>query len=497
MIPAVSEGQYDIGMTGITIRDDRKEKVDFSDPYMRSEMRMLVRADEDRFTDAAGFAALEDGLIGTQAGITPFYVAVYDVLDGNEANPRIKLFETIGAAIQALRAGDVDLVLTDSTGGEGYVKANPDTFKLIGEPLGTEEFGFIFPKGSDLVAPVNAAIAEMKADGTLDALEPEVVRRLPDRPIGPTWPRRRHGDADAISLVAGRGGGCSGSGSLWSRRRRRDLRADPRDALGGHRRHRQVTVVAFALASALGLALAVCVLSGSVVLRQAARFYIEIVRGIPILVLLFYIAFVGAPALVAGWNALAEPLGLGAVADPRHLADVAGDPRADHRLCRLHRRGVPRRHPVGRSRARSRPPRRSASRAGSASASWCFPQAIRTILPPLGNDFIALIKDSALVSVLGVADITQLGKIYAAGSFRFFETYNVVALLYLMMTVGLSLALRALERRLAVAAGLRACRSGSSAVPSARRSRRRHSGSECPRTAAPAPAGSGCWSRHG
>ena len=170
MIPAVSEGQADIGMTGITIRDDRKEKVDFSDPYMHSEMRMLVRADETRFTDAKTFADDPALLIGSQAGVTPFYVAVYDVLDGDEANPRIKLFETIGAAIQAMRAGDVDLVLTDSTGGEGYVRANPDVFKLIGDPLGAEEFGFIFPKGSDLVAPVNAAIAELKADGTIDAL---------------------------------------------------------------------------------------------------------------------------------------------------------------------------------------------------------------------------------------------------------------------------------------------------------------------------------------
>ena len=57
MIPAVSEGQYDIGMTGITIREDRLEKVDFSAPYMLSEMRMIVRADEARFSDAAGFAA--------------------------------------------------------------------------------------------------------------------------------------------------------------------------------------------------------------------------------------------------------------------------------------------------------------------------------------------------------------------------------------------------------------------------------------------------------
>ena len=117
MIPAVSEGQYDMGMTGITIRDDRAEMVDFSDAYMRSEMVMLVRGDEERFADAAGFAANDDLLVAAQPGTTPFYVGVYDVLDGNEANPRIILFETFGAGVQALRTGDVDLVLTDGTAG--------------------------------------------------------------------------------------------------------------------------------------------------------------------------------------------------------------------------------------------------------------------------------------------------------------------------------------------------------------------------------------------
>ena len=77
-----------------------------------------------------------------------------------------------------------------------------------------------------------------------------------------------------------------------------------------------------------------------------------------------------------------------------------------------------------------------------------FPQAIRTILPPLGNDFVAMVKDSSLVSVLGVADITQMGKVYASGSFRFFETYSIVAYIYLILTIGLSLALRQLEKRL-------------------------------------------------
>jgi polar amino acid transport system substrate-binding protein len=170
MIAAVSEGQFDLGMTGITIRDDRREMVDFSEPYMTSQMLMMVRGDEERFTDAAGFAADPDLLMAAQPGTTPFYVGVYDVLDGDEANPRILKFETFGAGLEALRAGDVDLVLSDSTAANGYVSASDGALKIIGEPLGTEQFGFIFPRGSDLVGPINAAIAAMEADGTLDRL---------------------------------------------------------------------------------------------------------------------------------------------------------------------------------------------------------------------------------------------------------------------------------------------------------------------------------------
>ena len=76
----------------------------------------------------------------------------------------------IGATVQALKAGDVDTVLTDSVAAKGYVDSSNGALKVIGGPLGTEDFGFIFPKGSDLVAPVNAAITALKADGTLDAL---------------------------------------------------------------------------------------------------------------------------------------------------------------------------------------------------------------------------------------------------------------------------------------------------------------------------------------
>jgi polar amino acid transport system substrate-binding protein len=170
MIEAVRQGQFDVGMDGITITDERKTQVDFSEPYMVSEQYMLVRANEDRFTDAASFAANEELLVGAQSGTTNFYVAVYNVLDGDEANPRIKLFDTFGASVQALKSGDVDLVLMDKTSAAGYMGAEPDAFKIVGEPLGTEEFGFIFTPGSDLVEPVNAAIQSMKEDGTIEAL---------------------------------------------------------------------------------------------------------------------------------------------------------------------------------------------------------------------------------------------------------------------------------------------------------------------------------------
>jgi len=170
MIQAVSDKQYDMGMTGITIKDDRKEKVDFSDPYMLSEIFMLVRGDETRFTDAKAFAADEKLLVGAQAGTSPFYVAVYNVLDGNEQNPRIKLMDTFASTVAALQAGDVDLVLTDSAAGKALSDSSGGKLKMIGAPLQAEEFGFIFPKGSDLVAPINAGIAALKADGTFDRL---------------------------------------------------------------------------------------------------------------------------------------------------------------------------------------------------------------------------------------------------------------------------------------------------------------------------------------
>ncbi|MBL8576606.1 MAG: amino acid ABC transporter permease [Mesorhizobium sp.] len=212
-----------------------------------------------------------------------------------------------------------------------------------------------------------------------------------------------------------------------------------------------VTIVAFAMASALGLGVALMALSRSRLLSQTARFYVEIIRGIPILVLLFWIAFAGVPVFVAGWNYLAAPLQQAGVIGEMQVRDVSLLWRAiialtiaySSFIAEIFRAGI---QSVGAGQI-------EAAKALGLSRYRRFrhvvwPQAFRTILPPYSNDFVSMVKDSSLVSVLGVADLTQMGKVYAAGTFRFFETYSIVAYIYLILTVGLSLALRALERRM-------------------------------------------------
>jgi len=208
-----------------------------------------------------------------------------------------------------------------------------------------------------------------------------------------------------------------------------------------------VSLLGFALASLLGLALAIASLSSAMWLRQSARFFIEIIRGVPMMVLLLYVAFVLAPALVMLWNSLAEPLGL----ERLKSRDFSMLYRAVLALCIGYSAFIAE---VFRAGLQSVETGQIEAAKSLGLSRWqqfrhiVFPQAIRTILPPLGNDFVAMVKDSSLVSVLGVADITQLGKVTAAGNFRYFETYNMVAILYLSLTVLLSIALKRLEEKM-------------------------------------------------
>ncbi|HPE89434.1 MAG TPA: amino acid ABC transporter permease [Spirochaetia bacterium] len=212
-----------------------------------------------------------------------------------------------------------------------------------------------------------------------------------------------------------------------------------------------VALASYAASLALGLLLGLARSSRLRPLREASTFYIELVRGLPMLVILYYIAFVGAPALAEVLNGLLAPLIRAGAVKAFQARDFSFATRAGLALtlgyaafiAEIFRAGiesvdkgqVEAAHALGLSHSQTM-------------LRVVLPQAVKNVLPALANEFVAIIKDSALVSVLGVQDITQIGKVYAASTFKFFETYNVVAFFYLCMTVSLSMLVRALERRL-------------------------------------------------
>lgn len=165
MIQAVSNGQFDAAADGITITEERAQQVDFSDGYIQISQRLLALVGEDRFASMDDFIANESLLLGTQTGTTNYETA-RNLLPEN----RIQAFEQFPFAVAALLNSDVDAVIMDETAGQGYVGTNAERLELIGPAISSDELGFIFPRGSDLVEPVNLALAEMRSSGKLDEL---------------------------------------------------------------------------------------------------------------------------------------------------------------------------------------------------------------------------------------------------------------------------------------------------------------------------------------
>lgn len=224
-----------------------------------------------------------------------------------------------------------------------------------------------------------------------------------------------------------------------------------------------VTLVSFSLAMIIGLITAFALMSTgqgvvSVIVRNIATLYVQLVRGIPMLVLIFYTALVIIPALIGlisafgtwigemGWLPAENFLSNLSVRDVDFLwrGIIALAINYGAFSAEVFRAGI---QSIEKGQL-------EASRA--LGLNWLqmmryvvLPQAVRRILPPLGNDFISMLKESSLVSVLGVGEITQLGRKYSASSFLYAETFNVVAFLYLSLTLILSLGVKFMEQRMA------------------------------------------------
>jgi polar amino acid transport system permease protein len=219
----------------------------------------------------------------------------------------------------------------------------------------------------------------------------------------------------------------------------------------------RTSLSAYAIALVLGLLAGLGRLSNNVFLKNLSRLYVELVRGIPMLVLIFFIALVGVPAVIDLFVALGEwliSIGLVALGTPLTTLEnqaVSMNARAivalsvtyGAFLAEIFRAGI---QSIGHGQMEAA--RSLGMSYPQAMRYIILPQAIRNVLPALGNDFIAMVKDSSLVSVLAVRDITQVARLYAGTSFRYREAYITLAVLYLTITVSLSLVVQVVERRL-------------------------------------------------
>ncbi|HEC09317.1 MAG TPA: amino acid ABC transporter permease [Acidimicrobiales bacterium] len=195
----------------------------------------------------------------------------------------------------------------------------------------------------------------------------------------------------------------------------------------------KTTLYSFGLAFVLGLITGLGRISRFFVFRNLARTYVEFIRGIPMLVLIFTIALVVVPQV-------SESLGRENSVSPEWRAIIALALIYGGYMAEIFRGGIqaiPKgQMEAGRSLGMSR---------GQTMKSIILPQAMRIIIPPLGNDFIAILKDTSLLSVLGILEVTQLARQYASSTFKFREGYLVTSFIYLLLTVALSLMLAGFE----------------------------------------------------
>jgi polar amino acid transport system substrate-binding protein len=163
IFPAMQAGEFDMLADGVTVTDERAKIVDFSTAYVEVNQYLLVRAAETRTVEQ--MKADTNAKIGTQIGTTN-EIAAKAFFTGK----KIQAFEDFGAAVLALKSSDIDGVVIDNIAGTGFMTENKGVFKFAGQIAAGEKLAFVFPPKSALKDAVNQALADMKADGTLEKL---------------------------------------------------------------------------------------------------------------------------------------------------------------------------------------------------------------------------------------------------------------------------------------------------------------------------------------
>ncbi|HCW7489365.1 TPA: ABC transporter permease subunit [Staphylococcus aureus] len=387
LLGALKTGKIDIIISGMTSTPERKKQVDFSDSYMMTKNIMLVK--KDKVNDYKDIKDFNNKKVGAQKGTEQEKIAQTEI-----ENASITSLSRLPDVILALKSGKVEGVVVEKPVAEAYLKQNPK-LGISNVKFNEEEKDTVIavPKDSPkLLSQINKTIKEVKDKGLIDKYMTNAANAMND-------------DSGFISKY----------GSFF---------------LKGIKITILISLIGVALGSILGAFVALMKLSKIKIISCIASIYIEILRGTPMLVQVFIVFFgitaalgLDISALVCGTIALV-------INSSAYIAEIirAGINAVDKGQMEAARSlGLNYRQTM---------------------KSVIMPQAIKNILPALGNEFITLIKESSIVSTIGVGEIMFNAQVVQGISFDPFTPLLVAAALYFVLTFVLTRIMNMIEGRL-------------------------------------------------
>ncbi len=396
LLSGLARGDIDFAMNGIELTPDRQARHRLSRSYYTYRLQLVARVDEQRF-DSLETCQKIGGVVGTLGD-----TASSRLLD--ERQMKSKVYDGQAEPYQDLALGRIDAVLLDEPVAVYYARQNPK-LKFVGQPFQEGQYVIAFRKDQEeLAAQVDAALDRLEQQGELARIKTKW-----ENPVGDVL--ADSGKTFRFSYYFP----MLCSAALVTI---------------------EVSVCSMAIAMFVGLLVAMCRLYAPLPVQWGAIAYVEFFRGIPVLLLL-YLLYYGLPTIVAQAN-----LGFQFKPSDFTVAILAFGLNYAAYEAEIYRAGISS-IPAGQWEA-------AASLGMSRPLTFrriILPQALRMIIPPVTNDFIALFKDTSLVSVIAVVELTKQYQILAKSSLKYLEIGGATALLYLLMSVPLGFLARYLEKR--------------------------------------------------
>lgn len=418
LIPGLSRDLYDMATEGQEITPEHEEAVLFSVPYYVTGLQLCVRRNEflvNTIEDCKG------RVVGTLKESSAFYLL--NGLGGVD----IRAYPTEVNGFDDLANGRLNAVLFDAPVALFYGGPRPEV-KFIKPEISRIAYGFAFSKDKkELLDQVNTVLMKMRQNGELRKIlerwnlwNEATANEFQDSSTSTTEPVMYSAWVEHIQPKTG-----------FEQRVKRYIGFLP-ILCKGALLTLEVSILSMLLAVALGFFLAIVRVYAPLPLGILATIYIEIVRGTPVLIQLFFI-FYGLPALGIRFSPFwAGVVGLGlnyaAYEAENYRAGFIAVPHAQMEAA------------LGLAMTR-----------GQAIRYVVAPQAFRVVLPPVTNDFISLLKDSSLVSVITMVELTKTYSMLATTYYDYFGTGILVAAMYLLIGLPFVRLARWTERRLAIA----------------------------------------------